>query len=184
MATVDHVELNFDELFTKQIGARLLDDSAGYLAFIAMFSGMEGLACFYHGIQRDKKGRIDWENGPTFRTFIVDFFPAAYHSLDLWGLRNSLIHRFVPDATFHLRTQDPAMHLQIVDRRRCLVAGCLFEDFKKAASAYFQKVRSDAATSQNFRKVCDDLGILDANHVLSHSANHGTATQTTVDFVP
>lgn len=181
MATVDEVQKDFDRLFVTQIKERLLNGDGAYLSFIAMLAGVEGLGCFYGGVKRDVNGGIVWKNAELFRGFVADFFPSSYKSVDFWGLRNSLVHRFVPADGFHLTVNDPAIHFKRDQGMVCLDAGCVFEDFKKAASDYFQKVRTDSAIETRFRDVCKEVGILNPTHFVTISASPGTAADSYIN---
>lgn len=188
MATVDDVQANFAQLFIKQIEDRLLDGSAAYLSFIAMFAGIKGLACFNGGVTRDANGGLVWNNADLFNGFVKDkrHFPTQYQSVDLWGLRNSLVHRFIPQKGFHLTVNDTAAHFKRSGGLVCLNADSFFADFKNAATAYFQRVRDDGPTASRFHDVCKEMGVLhpDAKFVYSGVANYGTnqATMVTISL--
>jgi hypothetical protein len=172
--TIKDVEEQYRRVFLSQL-EKLLNNDGAYLSFVGGMAAIDALACFYGGAER--KGSY-FRNEEMFRKFVADFFPPPYgQGLNLWDLRNSLLHRFVVHKDFILNFDDPTIHTK---RHGANIVGLeakkFWTDLTAAADGYFTRLRAEPDLQSNFQKVCQEFGVFAPEVKILSSGTTGTAS--------
>ena len=136
-------------------GPNLFRPETAFLSFLCTLSAVEALAGYRYGDSLPGPGA-------RFRSFVVDFFPPAYHvhAARLWDFRNGMIHAFTPRRMSIVRGA-PQLHLTVDGTGTpVLNAEDFFDSMVKASEKYVAELQVSPALQQAFvdRLRSDDGG--------------------------
>jgi hypothetical protein len=146
---IEEYQCQFDNVFVAGI-PYLFNEAAGFLAFLSINSGIEGLA----GLYQPKMAA-----GKRFCLFIEEFFPQEYkeYSEQLWGLRNGIVHSFNPGPFFALTSRVSRYHLKSPTNLFVhLNAENFYAALLFASRAYFEKLLTDTDLQEKFQQRVKD----------------------------
>ncbi len=150
---ITHVRANYSRIYLGGIPSTLNDDAA-FLSFICTLTAIEALGGFVRPTEK---------NGPRFRGFIKDYFPAVYHSHadPLWKLRNAAVHGFSP-GPYSLTHHNGHLHMTTDGGRTVLNAEDFYSALVAASERYFTALSADASLQASFvtRANDPDTGVL------------------------
>lgn len=144
---IKHVRANYSRIYLGGIPSTLNDDGA-FLSFICCLTAIEALGGFVRPTEN---------NGPRFRGFVEDYFPAAYHShaQTLWKLRNAAVHGFSP-GPYKLTHHNGHLHMTTDGGLTVLNAEDFYAALVASSEQYFTTLSTDAALQASFIKRAND----------------------------
>jgi hypothetical protein len=138
---ISHVHARYAQIYLGGIQSTLNKDAA-FLSFICMLTAVEALGGFL------KPGE---KNGPRFKSFILGYFPKAYHAHAdaLWMLRNAAAHGISP-RPYTLTHHNGHLHMTIYDHFPVLNAEDFYAALVVASEKYFTGLKKDCALQASF----------------------------------
>jgi hypothetical protein len=152
---IDEFEAYIDKQIIGDI-QRIIENKMGVAAYILISCAIDCLSSFW---------RDEDSTGVIYKAFIDEFF-NGYDADNLYKhLRCRLVHNYTLDENIIICWGEASIHKSRTDKGETVInLEQFFEDFKKAKSIYFERLRLDRQLQVNLANRWLEFGILSPIH--------------------